>query len=309
MSEVNVLDRLTSRKVEVKTDHGGFGIGDLVVIALGLVLLCYTGYRTWHVLSTTVVTDAEVIAVLGLWGLDIGAVAWSVVWIFGSTTFMQNVVSISMWVIDLIGMIGTSLVDTLTPVGKMPEGMATIIFYAVTFIIAGNVIVGFVYHMTSPHTRKVRAERKMQEEITREREKEEFALRKQEMEAQLELDKQRMQLEQSERLIQQRQVLIERMQQVAGQKVRLDGIELGLAKVLDDKSHTEGISERIRQELGDKLASTSNGVTTSPPEEPKNVNDGAFARIIGETKNEYLERVTRLLSGSKDGNNGHSDPN
>jgi len=29
-------------------DHGGFNIGDLVVIILDLVLLIYTGYRSWH---------------------------------------------------------------------------------------------------------------------------------------------------------------------------------------------------------------------------------------------------------------------
>lgn len=270
MSEVNVLDKLTPRKAAIKTDHGGFGLGDLIVVVLGVVLLIYTGYRTWHVLSTTVPTDAEVISVLGLWGLDIGAVAWSLVWIFGSTTWMQNVVSISMWVVDLLGMIGTSLVDTLAPVGKLPANMATIIYYGVVLVIAGNVVVGFVYHMTSPHTRRVRRERKMNEDISRDREEEEFVLRRQEMEAQLELDKQRMQLEQSERLIAQRQVLIERMKQAASQKVRLDGIELGLAKVLDDKSHSENIANEIRAEMaGDLGKQDSPEVMSSNTEEKK----------------------------------------
>jgi len=221
--------------------------------------------------------------VLGLWGLDIGAVAWSMVWIFGSTTWLQNVVSISMWVIDLLGMIGTSLVDTLAPVGKLPGNMATIIYYGVVIIIAGNVVVGFIYHMASPNTRRIRRERKLNEELAREREDELFALKQDELRSQNELDKQRVQLEQSERLMGQRQVLIERLKQVAQQKVTLDGIERGLAKVLDDNQHVEDIANQTRRAVQESL-----GARTSD-KKPENL----------------FDRIGSALAPAKNGDENH----
>ena len=56
-------------------DHGGFNIGDLVVIVLDLVLLIYTGYRSWHFLSGSVSSDFQILALVGLWG--VWTSAWS----------------------------------------------------------------------------------------------------------------------------------------------------------------------------------------------------------------------------------------
>lgn len=161
-------------------DHGGFNIGDLAVILLDLVLLIYTGYRSWHFLSGSVTDEFQILAIVGLWGLDIGMVFWSVTWMFGSTTKFQNWTSMGMFVIDLTGVFLTSIVDTLAYGNKeaLPPVMQSLAWYGIPIIIGLNVLAGFVYHMTSPSTRKRRAMRAQDEEMSKQKEKGDLELRR-----------------------------------------------------------------------------------------------------------------------------------
>lgn len=75
MSNTSTLtDELTGR-TGIQTDHGGVDIGDLIVLLLDAVLLIYTAWRSYDFLSTTVPSGFEILGLIGLWGLDIGAVA------------------------------------------------------------------------------------------------------------------------------------------------------------------------------------------------------------------------------------------
>src|SRR5512133_3703017 len=113
MSNTNSLtDELTGR-TGIQTDHGGIGIGDLLVLGLDAVLLIYTAFRSYDFLSTTVPTGFEILGLIGLWGLDIGAVAWSLVWIFGSSSRYQDWISMAFFLVDLAGVILTSVTDSL----------------------------------------------------------------------------------------------------------------------------------------------------------------------------------------------------
>src|SRR5258708_5600054 len=161
-------------------DHGGFNIGDLVVIILDLVLLIYTGYRSWHFLSGSVSIDFQILSLVCLWGLDIGMVASSLVWIFGSATRFQNWASMGLFVIDMIGMFLTSIVDTLAYGNgdALPPIMKSVAWYGIPIIIGLNVLAGFVYHMTSPSTRKRRAERAQDEEMSKQQERGDLELRR-----------------------------------------------------------------------------------------------------------------------------------
>lgn len=96
----SLTDELTG-KTGVQTDHGGIDIGDLIVLLLDAVLLIYTAWRSYDFLSTTVPSGFEILGLIGLWGLDIGAIAWSLVWIFGSSTKYQDWTSMSFFIIDL----------------------------------------------------------------------------------------------------------------------------------------------------------------------------------------------------------------
>jgi len=166
MAETKLTDELTGNG-GVQTDHGGLEFGDLVVLILDAVLFIYTAWRSYHFLTDSVPDGLQFLALIGLWGLDIGAVAWSLVWIFGSTEKYQDWVSISFFIIDLIGVVMTSVTDSLmlsSPGGEMTKFMNGIAIIVIPLIVVANVVAGFIYHMTSPQTKARRADRKAQAE-------------------------------------------------------------------------------------------------------------------------------------------------
>lgn len=197
-------------------DHGGFNLGDLIVIMLDLVLLIYTGYRSWHFLSGSVSSDFQILAIVGLWGLDIGMVAWSLVWIFGSATKFQNWASMGLFVIDMLGVFLTSIVDTLA-FGNgeaLPPVMKSVAWFGIPIIIGLNVLAGFVYHMTSPSTRKRRAERAQDEEMSKQKEK-----------GDLELRRMTMQLKQAQDYTTKRATMLVAFADIAEQNIAMTEIE------------------------------------------------------------------------------------
>lgn len=161
----NMIDTLLGR--DINTDHGGLSLGDVIVLVLDIVLLIYTGWRSYDFLTTSVPEGFELLALVGLWGLDIGAVAWSLVWIFGSSTKYQDWVAMFFFVFDLLGVILTSLADSLMygqadgALSKMIGGIAVV---AVPLIVVANAVAGFIYHMTSPQTKQRRATRRAENE-------------------------------------------------------------------------------------------------------------------------------------------------
>jgi len=163
MSSTTSLTNELTGGTGIQTDHGGIGIGDLLVLGLDAVLLIYTAFRSYDFLSTTVPTGFEILGLIGLWGLDIGAVAWSLVWIFGSSSRYQDWISMAFFLVDLVGVILTSVTDSLMYGDKGSEmtGMLTgITSVAIPLVVVGNVVAGFIYHMTSPETKARREKRK-----------------------------------------------------------------------------------------------------------------------------------------------------
>ena len=131
----------------VKTDHGKFNSADLLIVVLDLILLGYTCYRSFRFLQNTFAgndTTGEytVAAIIALVGLDIAAVAWSLVWMFGSTTKWQDIVSLLMFVVSIIGMVLTSMTDTLSGEGTVPVALQYSAYYGVPAIILLNVAAG-----------------------------------------------------------------------------------------------------------------------------------------------------------------------
>ena len=163
MSNTSTLTEELTGKAGIQTDHGGIDIGDLIVLLLDAVLLIYTAWRSYDFLSTTVPTGFEILGLVGLWGLDIGAVAWSLVWIFGSSTKYQDWTSMSFFIIDLVGVILTSITDSLmygAKGGAMTGVLSGVATVAIPLVVVSNVVAGFIYHMTSPATKARREERK-----------------------------------------------------------------------------------------------------------------------------------------------------
>ena len=162
-NQTSLTDELTGNSSTIQTDHGDLEFGDLIVLLLDLVLLIYTGWRSYDFLSTTVPSGFQILALVGLWGLDIGAVAWSLVWVFGSTEKYQDWTSLGFFIIDLLGVVTTSLTDSLMygdKGGTVTSALTGIAVVVIPLVVVGNVVAGFVYHLTSPATRARREARK-----------------------------------------------------------------------------------------------------------------------------------------------------
>ena len=162
MSDNSITNELTGKN-GIQTDHGGIGIGDIIVLLLDAVLLIYTAWRSYDFLTTTVPDGFQILALIGLWGLDIGAIAWSLVWIFGSTAKFQDWTAMSFWVIDLVGVFLTSITDSLmygAKDGVLTTTLMSIAMVAIPLVVFGNVLAGFIFHMTSPATKARRSARK-----------------------------------------------------------------------------------------------------------------------------------------------------
>lgn len=230
---------------DFQTDHGGMSLGDLIVIVLDLVLLLYTAYRSWHFLSLSVPAEFAFMALIGLWGLSLGAVSWSLVWMFGSTTPYQDWAAMTMFVVDLLGELITSVVDTISysNAAALPDVARQIAWFGIPVIIIGNVVAGFIYHMSSPATRRKRARRRMNEEIARKKESGDQKLQKLTLEA-----------EQAQEYTRRRQAALAMMEQIAAQNVQLDGIEKGLQRLLSDDTHVDLTAQETLSRLETAMA-------------------------------------------------------
>jgi hypothetical protein len=166
--QVSLTDELTGKGIQ--TDHGGLTFTDLAVLLLDAVLFIYTAWRSYHFLSGSVPDDMQIMALVGLWGLDIGMIIWSLVWIFGSTEKYQDWIAMSFFLIDMTGVVLTSLTDSLSfsnPNNAMTEMLQGIAAPAIPLIVVANVVAGFIYHMTSPSTRARRDARRAAAEYRR----------------------------------------------------------------------------------------------------------------------------------------------
>jgi hypothetical protein len=166
--QVSLTDELTGKGIQ--TDHGGLTFTDLAVLLLDAVLFIYTAWRSYHFLSSSVPDDMQIMAMIGLWGLDVGMIIWSLVWIFGSTEKYQDWIAMSFFLIDMTGVVLTSLTDSLmfsNPNNAMTEMLQGIAAPAIPLIVVANVVAGFIYHMTAPSTRARRDARRAEADYRR----------------------------------------------------------------------------------------------------------------------------------------------
>lgn len=228
----------------IKTDHNKFNGADLLIIVLDLILLGYTCYRSFRFLQNTFAgndTTGEytIAAIIALVGLDVAAVAWSLVWMFGSTTKWQDVVSLLMFVVSIIGMVLTSMTDTLAGEGTVPDALKFAAYYGVPAIILLNVSAGITYHMISPQVALSRKERRLKADTLETKRLGELAQQDTAMK-----------LEIAEKHARQNDELISRQQRLAQQKITLDGIQLGISRAMSDddamKQRGQSVFEQLR---------------------------------------------------------------
>ena len=232
----SLTDELTGNG-GIQTDHGGLDIGDLIVLLFDAVLLVYTAWRSYDFLTTTVPAGWQFLALIGLWGLDIGAVGWSLVWIFGSTTKYQDWTAITFFVVDLSGVVLTSLTDSLmySKEGAMSDALSGIAMVIIPLVIVANVIAGFIYHMASPATKTRRANRKADAEHNR----------KMGDLTQMERD-----LTYAEQYLLARQEQLEKSQLLANIKTQQDVLEKSVRGQLNDRIGVQAAASAAAAESG-----------------------------------------------------------
>lgn len=276
----SMIDSLLGR--DINTDHGGLTIGDVIVLILDAVLLIYTGWRSYDFLTTSVPAGYELLALVGLWGLDIGAVAWSLVWIFGSSTKYQDWTSMFFFVFDLLGVVLTSLTDSLmygqndSALSTMLGGIAVVV---VPLIVVANAVAGFIYHMTSPQTKERRALRKAENEHR---------------EKMAEVSKLERDLQYAESFILARQEVLDKSVALAQVKMLQDQTEREMRLALRDQTGIHGLTDKVNgDEAKERITSlrtriealrnqakgmvAKNSASTDQPAAPKKDEEPALA--------------------------------
>lgn len=246
----------------VKTDHGKFNGTDLMIVVITLILFGFTCFRSFRFLQATFSGEDTtgmftIMSIVGLVGLDIATIAWALVWMFGSTTKWQDVVAMVMFVVSIIGMVLTSMTDTLRGEGSVPEVLLIAAFYGVPAIILANVVAAILYHMISPQVTLGRKERRLKADM----------LETQRLGKLAQTDT-AMKLTLAEEQSRQNEQLIERQKILAQQHMVLDGERLGISRAMSDDTPVKQRGEAV-------LAQLRNAVLPSadPAPQPRVVNE------------------------------------
>ncbi len=176
---------------DLRTDHGGITLGDVIVIVMTVAATIFTAWRSYDLLMHSMPgndTTLMVIAIFGLFFLDVGAIGWGLVWIFGSTTKYQDWISLGMWVLDMVGVFVTVLADTFlyTSVGgSLVQLVQALVWWVVPVLAVFNLAMLMTYHLTSPGALRRREMRRIETELALQRIHGEAAARKQELEVEL----------------------------------------------------------------------------------------------------------------------------
>jgi hypothetical protein len=203
------------------------------LIAMAVALFLVTGYRSWHFLTTSLPDEYQIIAYAGLFGLDVGAIIWALLWMRASTSTAQDEIALGMFVVDVIGMLFTSITDALLYQQgvrvEMPQALKTAALYGVPTIVAANAVAGVLYHMASEST----------------------ALRRKARRDEAELEAMRAAIRQERAYLDQLELLLMEKEKLAAQGLRARAIERGLAMADRAGTHVDdaaiSIASRVQR--------------------------------------------------------------
>jgi membrane-associated HD superfamily phosphohydrolase len=143
--------------------------GEILLLIVGGMLLLYTAFRSYDILSTTLPADAQLLAYIGLAGLDGGLIAWALYYSKSARGDVQRAVAMFMVVLQLAGVALTSIGDSLLySLGEaMPEYITIAVVWGVPAIIAVNIAAVTVVHLADPQRALDSASREVEDEIQR----------------------------------------------------------------------------------------------------------------------------------------------
>ncbi len=131
------------------------------------ILLAWTGYRTWHILSLT--TDNAIVPFLGLGLFEGGMVAWLLFALFRAEGITQRAVAFGASLLDMVAVIGATAsgiyLDSqlLAAIDRQWIGMIVNWIIVVATII--NVLAMWVAHVTEPEMIRRMTMRSVQDSI------------------------------------------------------------------------------------------------------------------------------------------------
>ncbi|MDE3089638.1 MAG: hypothetical protein KGJ80_09705 [Chloroflexota bacterium] len=215
-----VLNELKERKKQT-----GGAPWSLTAMTVGLFLI--TGWRTADFIYRSLPKETffVIVAAAGVLAFDAGAILWSMAWKNNASNDEQDRVAKVMFVLDVVGMLITSIADTQLYFSgaELPEEFKTAALWGIPAIIVINVVAGVVYDMTSDRVKLARDKRH----------------------AAAILDFEREQSEQEASVLDLREQNLIRAEKLAEQRLRLQATEQGLQKAENQGDHVRQAAENV----------------------------------------------------------------
>jgi len=233
-TDVNVNESLAPQP---EIDSGP-KLDSIVIYLLGGVLLIYTGWRSFDLLSKSVPDEWKIIAFVGLFGLDFGLIGWALAYAKGATTGAQKMLARSFIVIDALGVLISGLTDSLmynSGGDAVYQTLEPIVMFLVPIIIMGNAFATLAYKLADE---KVIEDRKKRD---REHERRQRIAQQNAM-----IQKQKDDLEYATTWNLYRQRMIGLQENLAKVKVALDAREQANRQILSSGKHVD----KAAQEMG-----------------------------------------------------------
>ncbi len=143
---------------------------NILLYGYEFVLLAYTGWRTWDFLSTNLpVAIATEIALLGIFALDAGLIAWHTLYRKFANSESQETTAKWLVVVDFAGSLGAGVADMIIRqtmiTYSIPPLLAKALIFGIPLIVAINVAAVLYYQANDPDEREERARRRVEAKI------------------------------------------------------------------------------------------------------------------------------------------------
>ena len=121
-------------------DKDGLQFSDIVLYVYDAILLIYTGWRSYDLISGTVPSGWEVMGFIALLALDIGSIIWTYLWMKNASNRWQNNIAKTMFWLNMGGI-------ALIFITSLSYGDAgSVVVVLLPLLIFVNVVAGIVYH-------------------------------------------------------------------------------------------------------------------------------------------------------------------
>lgn len=142
-------------------------IARMLFYLVALVVVGWTGYRTWHIMSL-VTPDSQVVPWLGLAVFDGGLVVWTLYYLKAAEGSPQRATALVGSLIDMVFVFLASGADVWLGgqrLATVPEEYGTYTLWLVVIATAANVFLLWLAHVTDPAARQEMRLRSAQDQI------------------------------------------------------------------------------------------------------------------------------------------------